>query len=61
MKLLEEKILKDGIVLPGNILKVDNFLNHQLDIPFIMEMGKEISALYSDCGVNKILTIDKIK
>ncbi len=58
MKLLEEKILKDGQVFPGNILKVDSFLNHQIDVAFLGEMGKEIKRLYSDCEVNKILTIE---
>ncbi len=58
MKALEEKILAEGRVLPGNILKVGSFLNHQLDVPFLMEMGKEIARLYKDCGVNKILTIE---
>ncbi len=58
MKLLEEKILKDGKVFPGNILKVDSFLNHQIDISLLNEMGKEIKNLYSDCEVNKILTIE---
>ncbi len=55
---LEEKILNEGTVLPGNILKVDCFLNHQLDVDFLMEMGKEISELYRNDGVNKILTIE---
>lgn len=55
---LEEKILNEGTVLPGNILKVDCFLNHQLDVDFLMEMGKEISELYKNDGVNKILTIE---
>ena len=41
MKLLEERIKKDGIVKPGNVLKVDNFLNHQMDIALFNEMGKE--------------------
>ncbi len=50
--------MKEGKVLPGNILKVDCFLNHQLDIPFLMEMGKEIATLYKDEPVNKILTIE---
>ena len=58
MKLLEERILKDGKVFPGNILKVDSFLNHQIDVELISEMGKEIKRLYGDCGVNKILTIE---
>ncbi len=58
MKALEEKILREGEVLPGNILKVGNFLNHRLDVEFLCEMGKEISELYRDCGINKILTIE---
>lgn len=58
MKLLEEKILKDGKVFPGNILKVDSFLNHQIDVAFLNKMGEEIKRLYNDCGVNKILTIE---
>lgn len=58
MKLLEEKILKDGQVFPGNILKVDSFLNHQIDVAFLNKMGEEIKRLYGDCGVNKILTIE---
>ncbi len=58
MQALEEKILKEGKVLPGNILKVGNFLNHQLDVDFLMEMGREIARLYKDCGVNKIITIE---
>lgn len=58
MKLLEERILKDGQVFPGNILKVDSFLNHQIDVTFLNKMGEEIKRLYADCGVNKILTIE---
>lgn len=58
MKALEDKIHKEGKVLPGNILKVDCFLNHCLDVPFLLEMGKEIAELYKDLNVNKILTIE---
>lgn len=58
MKALEEKILKEGVVLPGNILKVGNFLNHRLDVAFLCEMGKEIARLFENCGINKILTIE---
>ena len=58
MKLLEERILKDGQVFPGNILKVDSFLNHQIDVNLLCEMGKEIKRLYADAGINKILTIE---
>lgn len=45
-------------MLPGNILKVDCFLNHQIDVPFLLEMGREIANLYKDVPVNKILTIE---
>lgn len=58
MKLLEERIRKDGIVKPGNVLKVDSFLNHQMDIELFSEMGKEFKRLYEDCPINKILTIE---
>ena len=58
MKTLEEKILKEGTVLPGNILKVNSFLNHRLDVDFLMEIGKEISRLFADEKIDKILTIE---
>ena len=58
MRALEEKILKEGTVLPGNILKVGSFLNHQIDVGFIMEMGKEIARLFDGEGITKILTIE---
>ena len=58
MKALEQKIIKEGTVLPGNILKVGSFLNHQIDVDFTMEMGKEIAELFKDDGVTKILTIE---
>lgn len=58
MRLLEERIRKDGIVKPGNVLKVDSFLNHQMDVNLFNEMGKEFKQLFSDCPVNKILTIE---
>ena len=58
MKLLEERIIKDGQIFPGNILKVDSFLNHQIDVALLDEMGKEIKRLYKNEGVNKILTIE---
>lgn len=58
MQLLEERIRKDGIVLEGNILKVDSFLNHQMDVELFREMGRELVRLYDGCGVNKILTIE---
>ena len=58
LKALEEKILKEGTVLPGSILKVGSFLNHQIDPAFIIEMGKEISRIYAGNEVTKILTIE---
>ena len=58
MKLLEERIRKDGIIGEGNVLKVDSFLNHQMDISLINELGKEFYRLFEDSGVTKILTIE---
>lgn len=58
MQLLKERILKDGIVKPGNILKVDSFLNHQMDITLINEMANEFKRRFADCPVTKILTIE---
>lgn len=58
MQLLKDRILKDGKVFPDNILKVDNFLNHQVDLELVEQLGKEFYRLYKDCGVNKILTIE---
>ncbi len=58
LNLLQKKILKDGVIKPGNVLKVDSFLNHQIDVPFISELGKEFKELFSDRPVDKILTIE---
>ena len=58
MKLLEEKILRDGRVLPGEILKVDNFLNHQLDPALITALGQEFYRLFSSYPITKILTVE---
>ena len=58
MKLLEERIRKDGVVKPGNILKVDSFLNHQMDVDLFNKMGEEFRRLYADAPINKILTIE---
>lgn len=58
MKLLEEKILAEGEVYEGNILKVDGFLNHRIDVPFMKEVAKEFHRLFKNDGVNKILTIE---
>jgi xanthine phosphoribosyltransferase len=58
MDLLKKKILEEGEVYEGNILKVDCFLNHQIDCCFLSEVGKEFHRLFKDDGVNKILTIE---
>lgn len=58
MEALKKKILAEGEVYEGNILKVDCFLNHQIDFPFMKEVGREFHRLYKDAGVNKILTIE---
>ena len=58
MRLLEERILKDGVVMEGDVLKVDSFLNHQMDVSLFLAMAEEWDRLYADCGVNKILTIE---
>lgn len=58
MKLLEERILKDGQVRPGNVLKVDCFLNHQLDVELLDDIGAEFKRIFGNDGVNKILTIE---
>ncbi len=55
---MEEKILTEGKVLPGGILKVGNFLNQQIDTSFLRDIGEEIARLYDGAGVNKILTIE---
>ncbi len=58
MVALEEKILREGTVLEGNILKVGSFLNQQLDVDFLVEMGKEIDRIYKNDGVTKLLTVE---
>ncbi len=58
MELLEERIRKDGEVLPGNILKVSSFLNHQIDVQLLDELGAEFKRLYKDTPVTKILTVE---
>jgi xanthine phosphoribosyltransferase len=58
MRLLEDKINECGKVIGNDILKVDSFLNHQIDVEFLCELGKEFRRLYDNCGVNKILTIE---
>lgn len=58
MKLLEQRIINDGIVKEGNILKVDSFLNHQIDVKLMNEIGKELKRLFADKKITKILTIE---
>ena len=58
MNCLEKRILKDGVVKPGNVLKVDSFLNHQMDIDLMNEIGEEFCKRFSDLKINKILTIE---
>ena len=58
MQLLKEKILKDGIIKSGNVLKVDSFLNHQIDVPFVAKLGEEFKKRYEGTPITKILTIE---
>lgn len=58
MELLQERIRKDGVIKSGNVLKVDSFLNHQMDIELINEIGKEFKRIFAECPINKILTIE---
>lgn len=58
MELLEEIILKEGIVLSESVLKVDSFLNHQVDPKLMLEIGKEFANRFKDAGITKILTIE---
>ena len=58
MKELEERILSEGRVLPGGVLKVDGFLNHRIDTALLYDMALEIGRLFEGCGVNKVLTVE---
>lgn len=58
MQALEEKIRREGKVFEGDVLKVDGFLNHQIDVKFLCEIGKEFRRLYDGCEITKILTIE---
>ena len=58
MQLLKDRIQQDGIVMEGNVLKVDSFLNHQMDVTLFNEIGKEFARRFAGCGVNKILTVE---
>lgn len=58
MKLLQDKIVAEGVAIGTDILKVDMFLNHQMDVELLDEMGKEFYRLFKDCGANKVVTIE---
>ena len=58
MNFLEEKILTDGVVKQGNVLKIDNFLNHQIDIGIIRQIANELKRRFQPAEVNKVLTIE---
>ena len=58
MKILEDRIRRDGVVKAGNVLKVDSFLNHQMDVELFNEMGREFKRLFADRPISKILTIE---
>ena len=58
MNFLEQRIVRDGIVKPGNVLKVDSFLNHQMDIALMDEIGLEFHRRFQDCPITKVLTIE---
>ncbi len=58
MNFLEERILRDGIVKPGNVLKVDSFLNHQMDVALMDQIGEEFHRRFSDLPITKVLTIE---
>lgn len=58
MKILEDRIQQDGTVLPGNVLKVDNFLNHQIDPQLMDQMGEEFAREFKDAGITKVLTVE---
>ena len=58
MQILKDRILKDGKIKPGNVLKVDSFLNHQMDIHILEEIGEEFKRRFEGSGINKILTIE---
>jgi len=58
MNFLEERILQEGVVKPGNVLKVDTFLNHQMDISLLEQIGQEFHRRFADCPITKVLTIE---
>ena len=58
MNFLQQRIMNEGVVKPGHVLKVDSFLNHQMDIALIDEIGKEFHDRYADAPITKVLTIE---
>ena len=56
MKALEEKILEEGVVVDGDILKVDGFVNHQVDVPLMEEIGKDMAEHFKEQGITKVFT-----
>lgn len=58
MKILEDRIIKDGKVFSGNVLKVDSFLNHQIDVSLLSEMGNELKKIFANENITKVLTIE---
>ena len=60
MKLLEDRIRKEGRILPGNILKVDRFLNHQVDPELMIEMGKDFAEHFRDKEITRVLTLEAV-
>ena len=58
MNFVEERILKDGIIKPGNVLKVDSFMNHQMDIPLMEEIGREFKRRFGHKPITKVMTIE---
>lgn len=58
MKILEDRIRQDGTILPGNVLKVDNFLNHQVDPQLMDQLGAEFARQFADAGITKVLTVE---
>ena len=58
LNLLQKKIMKDGVIKAGNVLKVDSFLNHQIDVAFVEELGREFKARFVGEEVTKVLTVE---
>ena len=58
MELLEKRIISEGSILPGNVIKVGSFLNHQIDVKLLLEMGREVKRLFEGEKITKILTVE---